>query len=119
TARRHRARAMLKTRTNVEAAEKSDGRENGKSCGKDNDMKDQRLNREDAAADANGVRLFGNDTAHGDINVEVTRQDATEVRVLLAEIMNEIYGRAARLESIKGRIEERKTQAQALKDAGS
>lgn len=111
--------SILMSRTSIEAAAKDKGIEKGQLFGKINDMKDQGLIREDVAAVAHSVRLFGNDMAHGDINVEVTRQDATEVLVLLAEIMNEIYGRAARLESIKGRIEERKTQAQALKDAGS
>lgn len=108
--------SILMARTAIEAAAKDNGIKDGKLVHKINEMQKQSLIREDVAAVAHSIRLFGNEMAHGDINVEVTMQDATEVLVLLAGIMNEIYGRVARLASITGRIKERDARAKAMKD---
>ncbi|WP_341394041.1 DUF4145 domain-containing protein [Arthrobacter sp. G119Y2] len=100
--------AILMARTVIEATAKNKGITKGTLEAKIDEMVENNFIREHIKAVAHEVRHFGNDMAHGDIDVPVTQDDAVEVLALMDEILNEVYQGPARLAAIQARRAERK-----------
>jgi Domain of unknown function (DUF4145) len=61
---------------------------------------------------AHEVRHFGNGMAHGDFTDPLSKEDATEIVTLMAEILDEVYQSPARLEQVKAAREAKRTSEQ-------
>lgn len=56
---------------------------------------------------AHGVRLFGNDMAHGDFVEPVSTQESDLVIELMGEILNEVYQSPAKLAAVQQALAQR------------
>lgn len=100
--------AILMARTSLEAAAKDKGITNGNLVEKIKSLADAGHVRPRVADAADGIRRFGNDMAHGDIQVEVTPEDASQVLALLRIVLQDIYQMDAVLAAVGVSLEKRK-----------
>ncbi len=95
--------AILMARTVIEATAKAKGITAGNLFSKIDAMKDKNLIRPDIAAVAHEIRLMGNDMAHGDIEYDVTNEDANDVLALMSQVLSEVFQGPALLLSVRKR----------------
>ena len=89
--------AILMARAVVEATCKNRGITKGTLEKKIDELHAQGFINEQVHAEATEIRLLGNDMAHGDFDQEVTATDAEEMLGLMAEVLEEVFQRPARL----------------------
>lgn len=95
--------AIIMARSVVEAAAKAKGGNNGTLAQKISYMNNEGLIRPALATQLNEIRYIGNESAHGDLNNEITSTDSSEVLELLAELLNELWQAPARAERLRQR----------------
>lgn len=100
--------AILMARTALEAAAKDKDITSGNLVAKIKALAEAGHIRPRVADAADGIRRFGNDMAHGDIQVEVTPQDAEQVLALLRIVLADIYQTDAVLEAVGVSLDKRK-----------
>lgn len=103
--------AILMARTVIEATAKDKDIHEGTLAKKIEQMVEKTLIRPHVKEVADEVRHFGNDMAHGDISIPVTKEDAVEVLALMDEILNEVYQGPARLAAIQARRTARQSES--------
>lgn len=99
--------AILMARTSLEAAAKHKGITRGNLVEKVKALAEAGHVRPRVADAADSIRRFGNDMAHGDIQVEVTSEDAAQVLALLRIVLQDIYQTDALLEAVGVSLEKR------------
>lgn len=93
--------AVLLARTVVEATAKAQGIVSGNLASKIKEMAEKQLIRPSIKEAADEIRLLGNDMAHGDIDVPITTEDASEILELMSVVLTEVYELPAKLEARK------------------
>ncbi|OAV59859.1 hypothetical protein A6F49_13955 [Enteractinococcus helveticum] len=83
--------AILMARTSIEAAAKDNKVESGSLATKIDKLADDGLIRKTIKDAAHQVRLFGNDMAHGDIEIEATENDSAQILRLLTMVFEDSY----------------------------
>lgn len=83
--------AILMARTSIEAAAKNKGIKKGNLFQKIDKLAEEGLLRRDIKQAAHQVRIFGNDMAHGDIQVGVSKLESEQVLMLLSFILQDLY----------------------------
>lgn len=89
--------AILMARAVIEAVAKDKGITKGTLEKKIDEMHQQQLVRELVRDTAHEIRHLGNEMAHGDFVNPVTEEESEDVLNFMAEVLNEIYQAAARL----------------------
>lgn len=103
-----RRAAILMARSVIEASAKAHNISSGTLYTKIDAMAEQRIIRPLIAEAAHGIRVFGNDMAHGDFEVEITDDDVRETLGLMAVVLSEVFQVDARTKSLRARFEARK-----------
>lgn len=83
--------AILMARTCIEAAAKDHGIRTGNLFEKIDRLVEVADLRKKIQRAAHQVRLFGNEMAHGDIEIEVTENDSAQILRLLTMILEDLY----------------------------
>lgn len=96
----HRA-AVLMARSVIEATAKAKGHSRGSLADKIDAMRQADQIREHVKEAAHEIRHLGNDMAHGDFVVPVSKEEAEEVLDLMAEILHEVFQSPAKIEARK------------------
>jgi len=109
--------AILLARTVIEAAAKYHGIDKGFLAEKIKNLQAQGLVRPLVAEAAEGVKDFGNDMAHGDIEVEVTAEDVEETLTLMSVVLDEVFQVDARTKSLRERVAARKAKPEESESA--
>lgn len=102
--------ACALARAIVEATAKDKGFTSGTLMAKINDLSNTGLIRAAVRDQAHSIRIVGNDAAHGDLDVEVTADDAAEVLELMGEVLNEVFQAPARSARLRAAREARDPQ---------
>jgi hypothetical protein len=89
--------AVQLARSVVEATAKEKGITSGRLVEKIDKMYSEGLIREHIKEGAHEVRYLGNDMAHGDFIVPVTKEEAEETVGLMAEVLEEVFQSPARV----------------------
>lgn len=89
--------AILLARAVVEASCKEKGITTGTLAAKIDALHEQRHINDQVHAEATEIRHLGNDMAHGDFTEETTATDAEDVLGFMAEVLEELFQRPARL----------------------
>ena len=103
--------AILMARTVIEASAKSNGIVTGNLREKIEQMEKKGLIRPLIVKAAMGIKDFGNDMAHGDIEQEVTDEDVKETLELMGVVLNEVFQIEARTRTLRQRVTDRKTSS--------
>ncbi|WP_234821074.1 DUF4145 domain-containing protein [Mycobacteroides abscessus] len=103
---RHRA-AILLARAVIEATAKDKDITTGNLKDKIDALAAAQLIRPHITEIAHGVRLFGNDMAHGDFVEPVSTQESDLVIELMGEILNEVYQSPAKLAAVQQALAQR------------
>lgn len=103
--------AILLARTVIEASAKSQGITTGNLHGKIQQMEKDGTIRSLIVQAAMGVKDFGNDMAHGDIEQDVTDEDVVETLELMGVILNEVFQIEARTRTLRKRVADRKASS--------
>ncbi|MEA5052440.1 MAG: DUF4145 domain-containing protein [Propionicimonas sp.] len=89
--------AILMARSVVEAACKEKGITSGRLVDKLSQLHSGGFINDQVHAEATEIRHMGNDMAHGDFGAPVTEADAQEMLAFMAEVLEEVFQRPARL----------------------
>jgi hypothetical protein len=101
--------AIAMARAVVEATAKEKGITKGNIEAKIDELHKQGYIRADTKEAAHEVRLTGNETAHGDLAAaEITKEEATDVIILMDDIIEEVYQSPARVKRVRENREARK-----------
>lgn len=103
---KHRAAIML-ARAVIEATAKDKGITKGNLKDKIDGLANAELIRPHIKEFAHGVRLFGNDMAHGDFVAPVSTEESDLVIELMGEILNEVYQSPAKLAAVQQALAQR------------
>lgn len=103
--------AILMARTVVEATAKNKGITKGTLFDKIDELHKQGLVQELTKQTAHGIREFGNDMAHGDIEVPVDPLDADMVLEFMDALLGEVFQTPAKLAALQAAIANRKQKA--------
>ncbi|WP_323960255.1 DUF4145 domain-containing protein [Arthrobacter sp. JZ12] len=95
--------AILMARTVIEATAKDKGIGVRGLQPKIEELRAREFIREHVKEEAHEIRHFGNDMAHGDLDIPVVEEDSAEVLTLMDEILNEVYQSPARLAAARER----------------
>ncbi|WP_083090161.1 DUF4145 domain-containing protein [Actinomyces vulturis] len=95
--------AVIMARSVVEAAAKMQGHAKGTLAQKIEEMSEAGLIRPALAEQINEIRYMGNESAHGDLDSEITSDDASEVLGLMNELLNELWQAPARARRLRER----------------
>jgi hypothetical protein len=82
-------------------------------------MREQNLIRDIFAEAALGVKDFGNDMAHGGIEVEVTDEDVIETLNLMTVVLEKVYQVEVRTKSLQDRVASRKAKSSKAEKSSS
>lgn len=102
--------AILIARTSIEAAAKDQGVTEGKLVQKINKLASEGLIRKRIKDAAHKVRIFGNDMAHGDIEIKVSKRDSEQVLRLLTFVLQDIYEVSELMEEVGISLDARKSE---------
>jgi|GEM_PF-1044823 len=102
--------AILLARTVIEASAKSKDIITGTLKDKITKMAVANIIRPMILETAMGIKDFGNEMAHGDIEKDVTIEDATEILELMSVVLNEVFQIEAQTRSLRARLMDRKAQ---------
>lgn len=103
--------AILMARTVIEASAKSKGITKGTLHEKIEEMAKQDVIRQVIVDAAMGVKDFGNQMAHGGIEMEVTSEDVDDTLSLMSVVLNEVFQVEAQTRSLRAKVNERKKPA--------
>lgn len=103
--------AILMARTVIEASAKSKNITTGTLHEKIQEMAKQGVIRPVIADAAMGVKDFGNQMAHGDIEVEVTDEDVDDTLALMSVVLNEVFQVEAQTRALRAKVNNRKEPA--------
>lgn len=104
--------AIILARAVVEATAKDKGATTGTLAAKIQKLYDDKHVRELIKDTADEIRHMGNDMAHGDFVDPVTRGEAEDVLVFMAELLDEVYQAPARVNARREERLARKAAAQ-------
>lgn len=108
--------AVLMARAVVEATAKDRGATTGNLMAKiDKLYKEETIGKGIMEA-AHEIRFMGNDMAHGDFVTDIDKADCTDVLTFLAELLNEVFQRPARLTAFQDQRAARKAQTEAANE---
>ncbi|WP_427130378.1 DUF4145 domain-containing protein [Pseudarthrobacter sp. S9] len=100
--------AILMARTVVEATAKNKGITSGNLFNKIDKLAEKNFIREFTKETAHAIRGFGNDMAHGDIELPVDHDDAEMVLDFMGALLIEVFQNPAKLAALQAKIEARK-----------
>lgn len=106
----HYRAAILLARAVIEATAKDKGIIKGNLCNKIDELANQNLIRPHIKDVAHGIRLFGNDMAHGDFVAPVSAEESRLIVELMGEILNEVYQSPAKLAAVQQSVAARQGQ---------
>lgn len=106
----HYRAAILLARAVIEATAKAHGITDGNLHSKIEALADKDLIRPLIKKAAHGVRVFGNDMAHGDFVEPVTKEESRQVIHLMGEILDEVFQQPAVVEEMERAVESRTGQ---------
>lgn len=95
--------AILMARAVVEASCKAKGITSGRLVTKIEKLHAEGIINDQVYAEATEIRLLGNDMAHGDFDQEVTATDAEDMLAFMAEVIEEVFQRPARVQRRKSK----------------
>lgn len=102
--------AVLLARTTIEATAKHYGITNGNLKSKIDKMASDGLIRPRLAEATHSLRLLGNDQAHGDVDQDVTGEDADAVLVVMQGIFAATFEQDAAIAHLNGRVGDQDTR---------
>ncbi|MFC7860716.1 DUF4145 domain-containing protein [Arthrobacter koreensis] len=100
--------AILMARTVVEATAKNKGVTKGSLFAKIDELHNQGIIQALTQKTAHGIRDFGNDMAHGDIEVAVDAGDADLVLEFMDAFLAEVFQTPAKLAALQATMDSRK-----------
>ncbi|WP_181419708.1 DUF4145 domain-containing protein [Arthrobacter psychrolactophilus] len=103
--------AILMARTTIEATAKAHGIDKGTLASKIKKMHDQHLILVSTKTAADAIRDFGNDMAHGDLDVAVAWSDARDCVQLMELILREVFELPHLASQLEARAAKRKAQS--------
>jgi hypothetical protein len=106
----HYRAAILLARSVIEATAKASDVKTGNLQSKIDALAKKGLIRPLIKDAAHGVRVFGNEMAHGDFVQPVLAEESKQVIQLMGEILNEVFQQPARVEEMKQAVESRTAQ---------
>lgn len=102
-----RRAAIMLARAVIEATAKDKGITKGNLKDKIDSLADAQLIRPHIKQIAHGVRLLGNEMAHGDFVAPVSTEESDLVIELMGEILNEVYQSPAKLAAVQEALAQR------------
>ena len=100
--------AVLMARTALEATAKNKGITSGSLNEKIKELAEQNIITGQLAQEANEIRLLGNDMAHGDPDIPVSEEDASDILGFLDTVLDYVYQQPIAIQKRKELREKRK-----------
>ncbi|MBI0047293.1 DUF4145 domain-containing protein [Bifidobacterium choladohabitans] len=100
--------AVLMARTALEATAKNKGITSGSLNEKIEELAEQNIITDQLAQEANEIRLLGNDMAHGDPDIPVSKEDASDILGFLDTVLDYVYQQPIAIQKRKALRKKRK-----------